>query len=274
MPAPTVPWKLVPDSLTIDGDRDSGYRATATFKVDWSDAFTFVDTIMGQTSGTTELPPTWSDPWQFPNSGNAKLYARSFRIKPQGEASKSLGTNKGLIPGEYFGECFIDVTFETWKTQNPQFDPANPITYCEQSVRSAAKMVTRKASGYEFVDGSPVKGDFAAPVTESTLVLTFPRVPFLPWQLVQPYIGKLNSVAIFNCDIGSLLFEGTSVKYVQQANGEVGTQAELNFAYNHLGRDWNFIEKPDGSYAKVRQKGNPTVGVFEYADFRDIFAGL
>jgi hypothetical protein len=282
MPAPTVPYKLLTEGLQIGGATGRGYEAQANFLVEWADAFTFADDIMGATSGGLTLPPDWEPPWRFPNTGSARLYAQSFTISPCGADGQPEPPNKGLLPGEFFTHAKIAVRFGTPEmvqqtTDDPggvmQLDPSNPITVCEQSVEMSGKMVTRKGSGYKYEsDDTPVKGDFAVPETEARIVLTFPRVPRLPWKQVRPYLGKTNRTAIFDCEAHSLLLEGVGIQYAQASDGTLATRAQLSFAYNHDGRDWNALPRPDGTYDIVYRAGDPSKGIFDDAEFREMFA--
>lgn len=281
MPAPTVPYKMMPRGFTIRGSRERGYSATVPCLVAWSDAFTFADDIMGATAGST-MPPTWVFPWAFPNSGTARLYAQDFEIRPCGSDGQPEPTNKGLLPGEFFTHAIVNVQFATPEliqnqaTEDPagafQFDSGDPVTLCTQTVRMNGKMVTRKSGSYIWDDdGTDVKGDFAVPETETQLVLTFPRIPFLPWSLVRPFVGTTNLTPIFGCPKGSLLFEGTDIEFSPQSNGTYGTKAQVVLAYQHNGRDWNELQKPDGTYQLVKRKGDTSRRIYDYTEFRDLF---
>lgn len=282
MPAPSVPYKVMPQGLTVRGSRDRGYSATVPCLVAWSDAFTFVDDIMGATAGSA-LPPAWTLPWVFPNAGNARLYAQDFEIRPCGSDGQPEPAHKGLVPGEYFTHAVISVQFGTpdfvqdQATEDPanafQFDAADPVTLCTQTVRMSGKMVTRKSGSYVWdSDGTDVKGDFATPETETQLVLTFPRIPYLPWSQVRPYVGKVNLTTIFGCAKGTLLFEGTDIDFEPQSNGTYGMKAQVMLSYQHDGRDWNELPRPDGTYALVKRKGDASRRIYEYSEFHNLFA--
>ena len=284
----SVLHKVIPKGVEISGDLKSGYRATVPYLLAWGDAGVFVDELMGGTSSATVGPITWRLPHRYPGI-IAAIYAQRFRIQPCGADGALPMTHQGLAPGEYFTHAIV--TAEYGSPEQAQFatgddpqgrqqlDPANPITLCEQSVRTAAKMETLKGGSYIYDDDSkPVPGDFAVPFTETKLVLKFPRVPYLPWQLIRPYQNKLNSVAMFGCSIGTLRLEDMDTTIQIDTDGP--KQAiQLAFAVTH--RDdvsWNHLPKPDGTNVLVRYKADSGSGtprrIYEYADFRAIFNHL
>lgn len=284
MGTPTVSFKVLPDGYVISGDQRSGYKATVNYLMTWSDAFTFADQIFGSARATVVGPVTWLLPYRFPVA-NANLYAARFSIKPCG-ASGSAVPFKGLAPGEFFTHAKVMVEFETPNaTQQPsqddknnlqQLDPANPITMCEQSIKIAAKMETRKAGSYLFTStAKPVLGDFGVMIPESHLVLTFPRVPYLPRKLIRPYIGTVNSTTILQAAKGELLLAGMDTKIVETSDG-MSQQVQLEFAESCLG-DWNSIPQADGTPALVYRKGgadSDSNRIYLYKDFAKIFSTI
>jgi hypothetical protein len=285
MGAPTTPYKIYHKGYQISGDVRSGYRATVPYFMLWADAFAFADAIFGTAHAVTQGPITWSPPFRFPATV-APMYAQRFTIEPMGldKGGNPITQLKGLRPGEYWTHALVNVEFETpTATQQiqddrngqNQLDPANPVTMCEQSVKIAGKMQTHKGGSYVYFDGKPVVGDVGIPTSEARLVLSFPRVPYLPWGIIRPYMNKINDVAILGCDRGTLLLTGMDTKTVVTNEG-YGQQAQLEFADNGAGLDWNMLPR-NGAYELVRQKGqswNDTNRIFKYIDFRSIFAKL
>lgn len=283
----TVPYKILVSGYQVTGDVLNGYKATVPYLVAWSDAWTFADELLGRTTSTTIGPITWHLPYLFPAAA-ARLYAQRFTILPCGADGETSLTYGGLAPGEFFTHAKITVEFETPKQiqgflDDPagmnQLDPLNPITLCEQVVKSTGKMVTRKAGKYIYEDDSkPVPSDFAKPESETKLELTFPRVPYLPWQLIQPYLNKINSVAILGCPVGNLLLEDFNTKVMASTTEGLQQMLVLSFAVNHDGLDWNTVQKPNGKYVKVRVSGDILASnpdrIFAYADFAEIFNSL
>jgi hypothetical protein len=162
-----------------------------------------------------------------------------------------------------------------------QLDPANPITACEQSIDIIGKMVTRDGSNYKYAtSGNTVTDDVAIVMNEAKLVLSFPQVPYLPWQAVQPYVGKVNNSTILACGRGTLLLEGMGTKITPMPNGQFGQNATLKFAWNpdptgtsFQGMDWNnFPIRGTGAFdIIVDGSGN---NPYKYAEFANIFLAL
>jgi hypothetical protein len=284
MAAPTVPYKVMPKGYQVTGDVKNGYKATVSYFMAWANAFTFADQIFGSTGASRVGPVTWVYPYRFPVA-NANLYAQSFTIDPCGATGNAIPF-LGLKPGEFFSHAIVKVVFETPSAtqqqsqddpQNlQQLDPANPITLCEQSIKGSGKMETRKAGSYLFTGGSqPVKGDVGVLVPECKLSLTFPRVPYLPWKLIRPYIGSVNSVGLLDAAKGELLLEEMDTKIIASSTG-MSQQVQLNFAWNSLG-DWNQLPKSDGTLALVYKKGASDTDanrIYTYKDHRKIFESL
>lgn len=273
----TVPYKVLADGYKIRGGREEPIRATVPYLVLWRDAFNFYDQVLGQTSGAVAFPSAIvrTPGHQFP--AVPALFAATAEIEPcgcDGEAAVS-SLYKGTNPGEYFSHAKVVVEYSAPSydqgVPDPlrQLDPDNPITYCEQEVESKARFDTERASGWEFGSNDPVPGDFAKLTVESRLVLSFPRVPFLPWNLVRPYVGRINSIAMFGCEVGTLLLEEVRIKQSETNQGLAGTSTQLVFAQQEY--DWNKLRKKDGSLALVRNKADTSKRLFEYKDFRNLF---
>jgi hypothetical protein len=285
MGVPTVNYEIIPDSYSISGDVRSGYRAQVKCLLAWADAFLFADQIFGATQATIVGPVSWTLPWRFPVT-NANLYVTAFSIKPVGVLDNPTSIpNKGLKPGEYYKNAIATVDFGTppytqqVSTDDPknlqQLDPNNPITMCEQSVKITGRMETRKAGSYLFSAFSPVTGDFGVVIPESNLVLSFPRIPYLPWQLVQPFIGSLNDATMLGCAKGTLMLTGMDTKEVATSQG-LGQSLQLEYAFNSLG-DWNMLPKPDGTYALVYKLGGTNTDanrIYKYMNHLQIFSKI
>ncbi len=273
----TVEHKVLADGYRIRGGRDEPLRATVPYLVAWRDAFAFYAQVLGQTSGSVAVPSAIvrTTGHQFPAAPS--LYAATAEIEPCGVdgGAPSSVAYKGTAPGEFFSHAKIVVEYSapSYDQGAPdpmrQLDPDNPITYCEQEVESKARFDTERASGWEFGANDPVPGDFARLTIESRLVLTFPRVPFLPWKYARPYIGRINSVVMFDCEVGTLLLEELRIKQNETNQGLAGTSTQLVFAQQE--HDWNKLRKKDGSLALVRNKADTSKRPFEYKDFRYLF---
>jgi len=282
MGAPTVPYKILAKGYQITGDTQNGYKAVVPYLVEWKYAFTFADDIFGLTVAGKVGPITWFMPYRFPYA-NANLYAQSFTIDPCGSNGDPIFT-AGLRPGDYFSHAIIKVSFETPKAiqsggDDPhrlhQLDPNNPITMCEQTVQVAGKMETRDPGCYQFASGTVVTAQVGVLVPECKIILSFPRVPYLPWTLVRPYIGSVNLNPFLDVNKGEMLLEGMDSRIVQTNTG-ITQQVELHFAWSSLG-DWNLMPQSDGSMALVHRNGAANTDanrIYPYKDHAQIFASI
>jgi hypothetical protein len=277
----------------LEGDVRSGLKATIPFIMPWESAFVFIGQLLPVPTTAVGNAVNWTPPYQFPiviNGQIRPLYAQSWRCVPcgiNGEPAEYLG----LAPGDYFSTAIVTVGFDSatylnQATDDPanknQLDPDNPITACEQSVDVTGKVVTRKGAGYTFDSNSkPVPGDLPIVLNEAKLVLKFPRIPTLPWQLVQPFVGKINSADVLNCVMGSLLLEGMTTIITPAPDGSIAQNLGLKFAFNPDptgatagGMDWNSFPLPDGSGYSLITSVSGGKRPYTYVDFRQIFQGL
>lgn len=279
----TVPFYVLSDGYEISGDSQSGYSASVAYLTSWSNAFSFVNQIMGRTTAVSVGPITYHLPYRLPTVGGVSLYAHSFKITPNG-ASDSDAPTKGIVPGEFFTYAKITVAFAPLsifnvdpQNQDPgnlnQIDPDEPITACKQSVKSRGKILTRKGSGYKFAsDGKPLLGDFGERVTESSLTLNFPKVPYQPWSLLKgAYLNHVNDTAFLLGARGELLLEEFDTEEETQSDGTICQSVTLGF--KHQDYDWNKQPRPDTGIlgAVVTNSGDP---IYPYVEFRDLIDAL
>jgi hypothetical protein len=274
----TIPNAVLHEGYKVTGGRSTPLRATVPYLVKWADAFNFYDEILGQTSAVSPIPGAIirTPGHAFPPA--PIIFAQDATIEPCGAGGSPIDASfKGLLPGQHFTHAIVTVeysapSYDQTGDGDPlkHLDPDNPITYCEYEVESRARFDTEKAAGWEFADGTSVKGDFARLSIESKLVLTFPRVPFVPWRVVKPYIGCVNSVTVFDCARGTLLLEELRIKANETNQGLAGTSTQLVFS--NQDHEWNALRRTDtGAFALVRKKGSPSESICQYKDIRDIF---
>jgi len=273
----TIAHKVLADGYKVSGGADQPVKAVVPYLVAWADAFNFYSQVLGYTSATTAGPITYHVGHQFPPAPT--LFAQYAEIEPCG-ASGTTGPNLGLAPGEFFTHARVTVTYQSLPWPQPgdasgnlqQLDPNNPITLCEQELETGGKFQTVKGEGLEFDDGTPVTGNQVVSLAETKLVLTFPRVPFMPWQITKDYVGKINLNSIFGCDKGTLLFEGQRTKFTETDLGIQGKQLQLILV--HADEDWNTGIKPDGSHALMRWKSDHSTRNYKYIDFALMFQAM
>ena len=299
-------YKIMTRGYRIKGNVRSGLTATVPFIMPWESAFTFMSQLLPAPSASTINSILWTSPYQLPISLSG---APAFHSMPRiSIASPSDGTAtrrqiSDFQQAIFFNGRCITVNFETPTaiqqiSDDPgglnQLDPANPLTFCEQSIQQTSKIVTRKGSGFTYNGGSfngkPVPGDIPLLQPEAKLLLKFPKIPVLAWQLFQPYIGKLNLNPILNCVKGALALEGVHSIITPGTDGSFAQNLGLSFAYNGdptgtvaysitgnlipTGMDWNKFPVPDGTYALIQAVGGSNLPPYAYVDFAQIFYTL
>lgn len=296
MSLPTPYW-IRPEGYEWNGDVRSGLHITVPYMVPWYNAMAFVNAALASPSATHVGGIIWTMPAKFPESFGGRTtacYCQSFNVKPVAANGQQIVTdtaNPGLAPGDFFQWAMITLQYDTVYflqdvSDDPQglnqLDPSNPITGCEQSVDVTGKVITVPGSGYKYDSNSnPVQGDIPLNQNEVKLLLRFPKVPYLPWQLVQPYVGKISNAAILGCASESLLLEGMTTVLAPNPDGTLGQNLALKFAFNPdpastttQGMSWNSFPLPDGSgYSKITSVSGGK-RPYTLANFGNIFTGL
>jgi hypothetical protein len=289
-------FEILAKGYEISGDVRSGLNVTVPFIMPWGIAFLFMSELLpAPRASTLSGSITWTPPFQLPISltgfATPPLYCQSFNCIPCGFNGEP-ATDRGLVPGDFFSTALITAQFSTPPAvqqlgDDPsnlnQLDPSNPITACEQSMQMTSKVNTQQGSAYNYTAGSfngkPVPTQIGLLQPEAKLVLKFPRIPLLPWQIIQPFVGKVNLNPILNCVKGSLLLEGSTTVYTPGTDGSIAQNLGLMFAFNPdptgtsaTGMDWNSFPVPDGTYALIGTTGGKTP--YTYADFSQIFQAI
>jgi hypothetical protein len=289
-------WEIQYDGYEIRGNIRDGLSASIPFQMPWSLAGTFIGQLIPASSANTPGSIVWTPPFAITyrlGLRTVSLYAQSFSCKPMGwNGTPAAGGGLGF--GDFFSTAKIVVEFESTRMiqggidDDPsglnQLDPNNPITACEQSVQATGKVVTQANGAFTYQSGLLWAGKtVTVPVgliqPEVRLLLKFPRIPLLPWQLLQPYIGKVNSQPVLGCVKGSLLLESAPTVITPNMDGSLSQSLGLAFAFNPdptgktlTGMDWNSFPYPDGSgYDIIVGKASPNPTPYSYADFTQIF---
>ena len=295
MSLPTPYW-ILPDEYEKTGDIRSGLNATVGYLVPWANADAFAYAALAAPSANHIGGIIFQAPYKFPEPFAGRttfLYCQGFKIKPYAPNGQTVTidtSNPGLAPGDFFQYAkvtlsFSTITFLNFEGDDPQglnqLDPSNPITGCEQSVDINGKVITQAGSGYTYdTTGKPVQGDVGINVNEVKLMLRFPRVPYLPWQLVQPYVGKINTpysrlrrghIAAGRNDYGHRPATRRNTRAKSRAQVRFQSRPDID---RNTGLDWNSFPLPDGSgYSKITSVSG-SKRPYTYADFGAIFTDL
>lgn len=257
MPAPTVPWELCLNPAPRYYTTDKGVEASASFIINWADAETFYDEVLGTRTGTVTNGVATTLPWAFPPA--PRIYCQSCDISPITIAgSPGPGANSGLGAGEFFDKAKANLVFGVHKlgdTVNPdeddpdgqmQFDPANPITYCYQDMDWSCYSEQLEHGSYVW-EGEPNITGFrlTKKTSVATLILRFPLVPFLPAGRIREYMDCVNTHTALGCLPGTLLFEGAATSLQLTSVGRRAKSVTLKFKYRK--RPWNVAIRANGS---------------------------
>lgn len=279
MGAPSVAYKISYTSPPrYSGSRANGLSAQVRYKVNWADAFTFVNDVLGAVDGA---------PWAFPASPN--LRATEAVINPIGVKSGGAGDGTtGTVPGQYFEKAHIDVTFnsqaaqvggmDTGFTENIpalQFDQANPIEMSSFQIQYSAQMIKIPGGALKWAS---TKADGTAQTVAATvknpslsgaeyirrpafnLNLTLHNCLYVQASNFADKIGKVNSATMFGtCEAESVLLDGISTNNRSLSNGIAIVDVVLNYKWQKVG--WNTAMGSDGEiYRYVKQSGLPVYG--------------
>jgi hypothetical protein len=286
-------YKILAKGYRLSGDVRTGLKAVIPFIMPWSLGMVFVSQLIPSPKALPTGQIQWSPPYQFPiliNGQVRPLYAQSWDMVPCGY-NGTPASNAGLSPGDYFSTALVTVAFDSVSSiqqtgDDPsnlnQLDPSNPITACEQSIEITNVYASVKGSSYTYdATSKPVKGELQTLRNEAKLILKFPRIPLIPWQLVQPYIGLVNNSPILNCAKGSLLLEGMTTVYTPAPDGSIGQNLGLRFAFrpdptgnSDLGLDFNKELLPDGSAYSLISSTTGGQRPYAYVEFSEIFETL
>ncbi len=274
MGAPSVAYKVSYTSPPrYSGSRANGLSAQVRYKVDWANAFTFVNDVLGAIDGS---------PWAFPASPNLK--ATEATINPIGVKSGGAGNGTtGSAPGEYFEKAHIDVTFNSQSQQVGgmdvsgsdtipalQFDQSSPvemssfnIQYSPQMIRipgGALKWATATATGAAQSVPSTVKdpslsgGEYIRKPAFN-LNITLHNCLYIDAGNFADKVGRVNESTMWgNCEPESVLLDGVSSTQRSLSNGIVILDVTLNYKWQKIG--WNVAMGSNGElYRYVKQNG-------------------
>jgi hypothetical protein len=284
MGAPSVAYKVSYTSPPrYSGSRANGLSAQVRYKVDWANAFTFVNDVLGAIDGS---------PWAFPASPNLK--ATEATINPIGVKSGGSGDGTtGSAPGEYFEKAHIDVTFNSQSQQvggmdvsgsdtipAMQFDQGNPVEMSSFTIQYSPQMIRIPNGGIEW---DTLNANGTAQTVPSTikspsnsggeylrkpafnLNMTLHNCLYVNASNFKDKIGCINNAKMFgDCDIETVLFDGVSTTQRSLSNGIVILDVTLNYKWQKVG--WNTAMGSDGNIYHIMTKSG--LSVYQKADIK------
>jgi hypothetical protein len=273
MPDPTTPhWIVFRDGLRETWSRDSGPTASVTYQCAYEDRFALARELMGYYtigSGITKLT-NFIEPHRYPPSPNLVCLEiasiEGVGAKKNGEGSKwdpyiqaRLVANYAVPPIAY---GITDISPAN------QIDMSQPIIGCRQTIRGSAAMRLLPPGKLKFsTSGKVVEVDAGIPEGQSEIVLEFPRVPVLAHSLVKPYIGRVNTQAIFGHAAGQVLLD--SVEWDHSASSD-GTDCSARLTFLAKDSNWNALINDTGAYELVEYNSGGARPI-PTANFWDLF---
>lgn len=272
MGAPSVPYKISYSPPPRYAASYTGLSATVRYKVDWADAFTFVNQALGIGDGS---------PWPLPASPNLK--ATDATINPIGVKDSSTGG--GTVPGEFYKHAHIDVTFNSQSIQPYaadttneiipafQFDQSSPvematfqIQYSPQMIKipgGSIKWATAKANGAAQSVPATVKDPSSSGAEyvrkpAFNLNITLHNCLYVQASNFADKIGKVNSTTMWGtCEPESVLLDGISTNSRSLSNGQAILDVSLNYKWQKIG--WNTAMGSDGQIYRYTKQNNDLI---------------
>jgi hypothetical protein len=273
MGAPTVAYKVSYTSPPrYSGSRANGLSAQVRYKVDWANAFTFVNDVLGAIDGS---------PWAFPASPNLK--ATEATINPIGVKSGGSGDGTtGSAPGEYFEKAHIDVTFNSQSQQVGgvmdvegsetipalQFDQSDPIEMASFNIQYSPQMIRIPGGSLKWADedaeGDPVviplglkdpclSGGEYLRKPAFNLNITLHNCLYINAGNFADKIGYVNIRTMWgNCKPESVLFDGVSSTQRSLSNGLAVLDVTLHYKWQKIG--WNVAMGSNGQFYRYISK--------------------
>ena len=239
-------------------DRGPYYRVSYYF-TNWNDSDNVANQLRGYTQrvgGTTVRQP----PHQHPLSPN--LICMSCDIEGCGTPIlNSQGYPYYL--GGFKANCeYRTATWGPLPLNDPenvnQLDPSNPVLWCSQEIDFEDEVYILEKNQYIWEsDSSPSKIPVKVTVGVTSMILTFPQLPYLPIATVRSLRNKVNSVAVLGVGIGKLWFKGARTVRELNTDGELCNKATLVFKERDV--EWNKYLRPDGTWDYLKNGSSARV---------------
>jgi hypothetical protein len=246
-----------------------GPKATVVYRCRWEDRYDLVLELVGGYGSGASGFSAYTPPHAYPPSTNLRCLEIS---SIEGLGAKKLGTGSKWDPYT-LAEITAVYSVPTYDIESSsasgQIDPDNPILYCKQSINASSAFVVLPKRKLKFsTSGKIVDSEASRPTAQAEITLEFPRVPFNPYTICKPYLGKTNSAAMLGHDAGQLLFDAIRTDLSSTSTG-IDHSVVLTF----LGRDadWNALVNDAGSYELVEFDGSG-VRPFTQADLMAMFS--
>lgn len=269
MGTPSVAYKQAHSPAPKIKGSLQGLQSTVRYRVEWADAFTFANEVLGLLDG---------NPWKWPASPNMR--ATEANIEPIA-IKDTPDTGGGSVPGTYYRWAYVDVTFSsitsnlamTGTAEQPpanQFDAANPIEMSSFQIQYASEMIKIPNGTLKWADTTniganqilpisiraPESGAYYMRVPTFNLNITLHNCLYVQASNFAEKVGKVNSATMFGtCDPETVLFDGVNTSRREMSDGTAILDVTLNYKWRKSG--WNVAMGSNGylyQYSKIDGK--------------------
>ena len=276
MGAPNVTYQMMPETYSVSANTQ-GLRASCQFKTAWSDAYTFVNQVLGMPNGQA---------WANPSSPN--MFAVEATIRPVGLASNLTSSNGtfGLAPGQFFDQAKIEVVFSTPDNNLGQYSRTDTEVDNTELMTSTVEIgvqtvnvpvgslewhTNEAGGGAQSVnlatEGQPEKLTILIPT--ANINITMHGVKDNSWTTAATLVGKTNNGTLWGYSAETLLLTGVTTRKRVVASGLMTVDATLTYKWMSVG--WNTKLSRNGTWRRVKFKGGllpyPTANITPVAIF-------
>lgn len=256
-PDPPVWHKIVHEGGILESWDDDGPAATVLYRCQWDERYDFASALMGGYPPGADGFSSYMPPHQYPPSPNMwckKITGiRGEGALKAGKGSKWLSYTYALVTAQY-GLSQFDYSSSSGggggATPAGQIDIANPILYCRQRIRTSSAFEVLGKRKLKFsTSGKLVDAEATRPAVQTEITLEFPRVPFNPYLLVRPYVGKISTVEMWGHPTGGVLLDGCETDLSGTFAG-----MDVGVVLTYLCRDtsWNTLVNDEGDHELVQ----------------------
>ena len=277
--APTTPDPTTAHTIRLrDGISESvspnGPKATVIYRCAWTDRYDLARELVGGYGPDATGFSGFTPPHKYPPSPN--MFCREVS-SIRGLGCKKRGTGSKWLPYKIAELTAVYETL-TYDVSTPtaagQIDPTQPILFCRQRIRSSSQFVILPKRKLKYsISGTIVETEVGRPAVQKEVTLEFPRVPFNPSTVIQPYQGLISDRPMFGCPAGAVLLDSHDTDDSASSDGSLDHAVTLT--YLCMDHDWNKLLNDVGDWELIEYDIDPAPAEpkrpFEYVNHFDLF---
>jgi hypothetical protein len=209
-------------------------------------------------------------------------FAQGSRLVATGCRTEGLGRpalgGDGQISYDGGARVVIEFSVLNYEIDDSSGDPDDPAnaTYLTEEIRIAGESISLAKSRLMWSsDSEPLSGDDTSPgrlIPKAEWILTRHRVPILPRLAIFSSLGKVNSTALGDAEVGTLLFLGAEARREFSTQGDPRWRITMTFLY-HPETHNQFFRPQSGTWdGIVTVDGSQPI--YESADLRSLIPEL